>query len=109
MLFPDDNFLNPRNCFCSMVLDENAVRQRLKAYTIQDIYFLKSKWRRWIYERQFQRFIEEEKKPNIVTVYDILVPEKIVSITAERNDFYAVRTKHSPGYDVVVIIKNCRV
>lgn len=80
-------------------------KKELSKYTYKDIYFLKSKWREWIATKAFQKFEEIDQKPNIQSVYAIFDSAKILSVENARNGFYAVRTKHSKDYAIVVIAK----
>ncbi len=84
---------------------EHSFAEELLNYSVKDIYFLKSKWRKWITERRFQYFEKIDQKPNVQTVYAILVPAKIISIENAREGFYAIRTKHSKEYNIVIIAK----
>jgi hypothetical protein len=88
-----------------MSIKEHPLIKELSKYNLKDIYFLKSKWRVWIAERTFQHFEKIDQKPNVQTVYAILDPTKIISVENARDGFYAVRTKHSKEYDVVIIAK----
>src|SRR3989338_10941953 len=88
-----------------MSIKEHHFVNELSKYGVKDIYFLKSKWRVWIAERTFQHFEKIDQKPNVQTVYAILDSTKIISVENARDGFYAVRTKHSKEYDIVVIVK----
>lgn len=81
------------------------LKKELSTFSQHDIYFLKSKWREWITKKQFKNFEEIDQKPNVLFVYNILDPQKIISIESARNGFSGVRTKHSKDYDIVIILQ----
>ena len=62
-----------------MEFNENSIKERLKRYTQKDIFFLKKQWREWIENKNFDMFLKL-KGANIQVVYDILNPDKIISI-----------------------------
>ena len=88
-----------------MEFNENSIKERLKRYTQKDIFFLKKQWREWIENKNFDMFLKL-KGANIQVVYDILNPDKIISIRqAKNNDRIIIRLKHSFLYEILVIIK----
>ena len=88
-----------------MLITDHPFVKELSKYNLRDIYFLKSKWRKWLAERTFQHFEKIDQKPNVQTVYALLDSTKIISVENARDGFYAVRTKHSKEYDIVIITK----
>ena len=84
---------------------EDELRNKLKEYSIQDVYFLKKRWRDLINSKNYSQ-IQKEKGANLQSVYDIFKHEKIKSISkAEHSENrYRVTLKHSSTFEINVFI-----
>jgi len=81
------------------------VRNKLKEYNEEDIFFLKTHWQKWLEEKRFE-LIEQKTGANVQVIYGILSPSKIKSI--KQANYYPERYEltlvHSRKFDIVVII-----
>ena len=87
-------------------MNEYELKNKLKEYSVQDIYFLKKRWRDLINSKDYSQ-IQMEKGANLQSVYDIFKPEKIKSIikAEHSDDRYRITIKHSSIFEINVFIK----
>ena len=83
----------------------DAIIEKLKNYTKEDIKFLKREWQEWIEEGKFNLF-EKKTGANVQVVYGILDPKKIKNIRLTRDSKrYELKLYHSLKYEISVFIK----
>ena len=87
-------------------MGEKELKNKLKEYSVQDVYFLKKRWRDLIDSKDYNQ-IQKEKGANLQSVYNIFKLEKIKSITKAdySNDRYKITLKHSGIFEINVFVK----
>ncbi len=87
-----------------MEFNEDSIKEKLKEYNENDIYFLKKEWRGWIKNRDFEKFMAL-KGANLQVIYNIFKPEKILSIKQAKYDpkRIEIKLRHSFNYEILVI------